>query len=192
MRLFGRLYDKVMTWSRHRYAPWYLVIVSFMESSFFPIPVALMLAPMVAANPKRGIWLASLTTVSSVLGGLLGYLIGFFLLEAVYPYIVAWGYLEAYELAKQWFEQWGAAALFVAGFSPIPYKIFTIAAGGLAMPLLPFILVSLIGRAGQFFLIAVLIMLLGPKFEPLARRYVEWLGWFCVAAVVIGYIVLRL
>lgn len=180
-----------MRWSEHPHAPRYLCAVSFMESSFFPIPVAFMLAPMVAAAPGRGLYLALLTTVSSVAGGLLGYLIGYALIEAAMPWIVELGYRDSYELAHRWFEQWGFWALFLAGFSPIPYKIFTIAAGSLSMGLLPFVAASLVGRAGQFFLVAGLIMVLGPKVEPMVRRYVEWLGWAAVAAAVVVYLWIR-
>ncbi len=187
MKLFGPLYDKVIHWSRHKYAPRYLAAVSFMESSFFPIPVVFMLAPMVAAKPDSGLKLALIATISSVMGGLLGYGCGIFLIEAVRPLITDFGYQDSYELARSWFEKWGFWALFLAGISPIPYKVFTIAAGSLSMGLLPFIVASFIGRAGQFFLAAGLIMLLGPKFEPLARRYVEWIGWAVVVLAVVAY-----
>lgn len=188
MKLFGSLYDVVMRWSAHKHAPWYLGGVSFIEAIFFPVPVVFMLVPMVAARPSRGIYLAALATVTSVLGGLFGYLLGHFLIDAVFPLIEQWGHADSYELAREWFDRWGFWALFLAGVSPIPYKIFTIAAGSLSMALLPFIGASLIGRAGQFFLAAGFVMLLGPKVEPMVRRYVEWLGWAVLVLAVVIYL----
>jgi membrane protein YqaA with SNARE-associated domain len=191
MKLFGPLYDLVMRWSAHKHAPWYLGFVSFIEAIFFPVPVVFMLAPMVAAQPSRGLYLASLTTVTSVAGGVCGYLLGIFLIDAVFPLIEQWGHADSYELAREWFDRWGFWALFLAGISPIPYKVFTIAAGSLSMALLPFIIASLIGRAGQFFLAAGLIMLLGPKVLPMVRRYVEWLGWGVLVLAVVIYLFIR-
>lgn len=188
MKLFGSLYDLVMRWSAHRHASRYLGGVSFIEAIFFPVPVVFMLVPMVAAQPARGVYLASLATATSVLGGVFGYLLGLFLIEAVFPWIVQWGHADSYELARAWFDRWGFWALFLAGISPIPYKIFTIAAGSLSMALLPFIGASLIGRAGQFFLAAGLVMLLGPKVEPMVRRYVEWLGWGVLVLAIVIYL----
>lgn len=191
MKLFGPLYDLVMRWSAHKHAPWYLCVVSAAEAIFFPVPVVFMLVPMVAARPSRGLYLASLATVTSVLGGMVGYLLGHFLIDAIFPWIVQWGHEHSYELARAWFDRWGFWALFLAGISPIPYKIFTIAAGSLSMSLLPFIGASLIGRAGQFFLAAGLVMLLGPKVEPMVRRYVEWLGWGVLVLAVVAYLIIH-
>ncbi|MFP4155010.1 MAG: YqaA family protein [Halothiobacillaceae bacterium] len=185
MRLFGPLYELVLGWSAHRRAPWFLGGLSFAESSFFPIPPDVMLAPMTLARPKAWWRLALLTTVASVLGGLFGYLIGYLAVDVIEPSLRDWGYGEAFDLSQQWFAEWGFAAVLVAGFSPIPYKIFTIAAGALMMNPALFVLASLIGRGGRFFLVAGLIGLAGPKLEPLLRRYVEWLGWLTVVALVI-------
>lgn len=156
-----------------------------MESSFFPIPVVFMLIPMVAANPKRGWFLALLTTVSSVAGGLVGYVLGYGFIEMAMPWIIEFGKLDAFELAQSWFDEYGFAALFLAGISPIPYKVFTIAAGTMSMHLVPFVLASLIGRAGQFFIAAALVIYLGPKFLPKVEQYVERIGWAVVGLVVI-------
>ena len=189
MKLFAPLYDRVMLWSAHPRAPWYLCGVSFIESSFFPVPVVFMLIPIVAATPKRGWFLALITTISSVAGGLLGYLIGNGFIELAMPWIIELGKLEAFELAQSWFKEYGFAALFLAGFSPIPYKVFTIAAGTMSMNLVPFVLASLIGRAGQFFLATALVIYLGPKFQPMVEKYVERVGWAVVTLVSIAIVV---
>ncbi len=191
MHLFEGLYNRVMTWSRHPKAPWYLAGLSFAESSFFPIPPDVMLAPMTLARPSRWWRLAALTTVASVLGGLLGYALGALAFESLEPWIRDAGYWQGYVRARAWFHEWGFWAVFVAGFSPIPYKVFTIAAGSLSMVILPFIVASTIGRGLRFFLVAGLMAWGGERLENLLGRYVEILGWALVAAGVAGYLALR-
>jgi membrane protein YqaA with SNARE-associated domain len=191
MGLFRKTYDKVMEWSRLPRAPWVLAGLSFAESSFFPIPPDVMLAPMSMARPQRAWRYAAITTVASVLGGLLGYLIGWLAIEAVEPVIREAGYWEGYVRARTWFDEWGFWAVFVAGFSPIPYKVFTIAAGSLNMALLPFVVASTVGRGARFFLVAGLLALGGPRMEETLRTYVERIGWALVAAVTVAYFVLR-
>ena len=185
MRVFSPLYDRVMQWSRHRHAPYYLAGLSFAESSFFPIPPDVMLAPMSMANPRASWRLAALTTIASVLGGLLGYLIGHFAFELVQPLVGEGGrYQEVFQKAKDWFDQWGVWAVFLAGFSPIPYKIFTITAGVLSMALLPFVLASAVGRGARFFLVAALMAWGGERMEGALRRYVDRIGWVMLLLVV--------
>lgn len=191
MRLFGPLYDRVLGWSRHPKAPWYLGGLSFAESSFFPIPPDVMLAPMTLARPDRAWFLALLTTLTSVAGGLLGYLIGLFALESIEPWLVSAGYFEAYQQAHAWFETWGFWAVLAAGFSPIPYKMFTIAAGALAMFLPTFVLASIIGRGGRFFLVAGLIRWGGPRMEEKLRHNVELLGWLLVGLLILAWFLVQ-
>ncbi|RZU98474.1 YqaA family protein [Spiribacter vilamensis] len=185
MALFTALYDRVLGWSRHRRAPWMLAGLSFAESSFFPVPPDVMLAPMCMARPKRALRLAALTTGASVAGGVLGYLIGLLGLEVVLPLIQDAGYEAAYEQARRWFLDWGFWVVLVAGFSPIPYKVFTIAAGAMAVAWLPFVLASLLGRGARFFLVAGVISWGGPRAEPWLRRYMERIGW-CSVIVLLG------
>jgi membrane protein YqaA with SNARE-associated domain len=191
MKLFGPLYHRVLAWSRHPKAPWFLGCLSFAESSFFPIPPDVMLAPMALARPKSWFRLALLTTLTSVLGGLLGYLIGWAAMDAVMPWVERMGYAPKLAHAQVWFEQWGFWAVLLAGFSPIPYKAFTITAGGLGMALLPFTLASFIGRGGRFFLVAFLMARFGPAAEAKLKPPNEWLGWGTVALAAIAYLVLR-
>lgn len=192
MRLFTVLYDKVLGWARHPRAPWYLGGLSIAESSFFPIPPDVMLAPMVLARPERAWFLAGLTTGASVLGGVIGYLIGMFAFQAVEPLLHRFGHWDAYLAAREWFDVWGIwVILFIGGFSPVPYKIFTVTAGAVAMALMPFIIASLIGRGARFFLVAALMRWGGPRFEPYLRRYVDLIGWMVVVALIVLYLVLR-
>jgi len=180
-----------MQWVRHPRAPWYLGVLSFAESSFFPIPPDVMLAPMALARPQRAWHYALLTTVCSVLGGLLGYLIGLFLFEQITPLLHQWGYWENYQRVEDWFGRWGFWAVFLAGFSPVPYKLFTIGAGALAMALLPFLLASMIGRGARFFLVALLMRWGGARMEQSLRLYIDRLGWLMVAVLVLGLLVMR-
>jgi len=186
MRLFSPLYERAMRWSRHRHAPWYLGGLSFAESSFFPIPPDVMLAPMSMAAPRRAWFYAALTTLTSVLGGLFGYAIGYFAFGLVEPLVVEGGrYAEPFAAAQAWFAEWGVWAIFIAGFSPIPYKIFTITAGVLHMAVIPFVLASLVGRGARFFLVAALMAWGGERMEGVLRDYVDRIGWILVALVVV-------
>ena len=146
-----------------------------------------MLAPMVLARRDRAWFLAGLTTVASVAGGLFGYLIGKFLFGTVaVPIIEFYDAGSAFERTRTWFEIYGVWVVFVAGFTPIPYKIFTISAGLIGMSLVPFMLASLVGRGARFFLVAGLILLGGEALETQLRRHVDAIGWVTVVVLVLG------
>lgn len=193
MRLFAPLYDRVIAWSRHPHAERYLAALSFAESSFFPIPPDVMLAPMCVADRARAWRFAILTTVASLLGGIAGYAIGYFVFEMVEPWLHRMGYWEGYLYVREWFASYGVWAVFVAGFSPIPYKIFTIAAGATVLNFPGFIIASLVGRGARFFLVAGFIVAGGERMETMLRKYVERIGWAVVAAaaVLIAYLMLK-
>lgn len=191
MKIFSRLYEKVLFWARHRYAAWYLAALSFAESSFFPIPPDVMLAPMVLAQRQRAWRYAALTTVASVLGGVFGYLIGMFAFEMVEPWLHQFGYWGRYQTTVQWFAEWGFWVVILAGFSPIPYKLFTVAAGAVGMVFIPFVLASIIGRGGRFFLVAGLIWWGGERMDRMLRGYIDILGWLFVILALVLYLVLK-
>jgi len=177
-----------MRWAAHRHAQWYLAALSFAESSFFPIPPDVMLAPMALADTKKAWRYALITTVFSVLGGAAGYAIGMFAFDLVQPLLEKAGYMDNYQLAVGWFEEWGVWVVFVAGFSPIPYKLFTIAAGVVSMAFPPFVIASIIGRGGRFFIVAGLMAWGGARMDLLLRQYVDRIGWAVVGLVVIAVI----
>ncbi|MCP5299279.1 MAG: DedA family protein [Chromatiaceae bacterium] len=185
MKLFSSLYTRAMRWARDPRAPWYLGGLSFAESSFFPIPPDVMLAPMSMAQPRRALWFATLTTAASVLGGILGYLIGMFAFDLVEPVLRSSSYAGPFAQAQQWFERWGFLAIFAAGFSPIPYKVFTITAGMVSMAFVPFVLASLIGRGLRFYLVGMLMAWGGEAMEARLHRWIDWLGWLTVLAVLL-------
>ena len=191
--MFKGLYDSVVRLSRHRHASKYLAIVSFAESSFFPVPPDVMLAPMVLGNRKRAWRLAGLTTLASVAGGILGYYLGGFGEWLVTIY----GAQATLAQAQQWFADYGLWIILVAGFTPVPYKIFTISAGMMGMSLVTFVVASLIGRGARFFLVAGFIYFAGTFFATdedlinVIRRYIDHLGWVMIALVVTLFILLR-
>jgi len=130
-------------------------------------------------------YFASLTLVSSVIGGIVGYLIGVFLFDQVEPLLLQWGYQSAVDTVTQWFDAWGFWAVVIAGFSPVPYKIFTITAGALGLSFIPFVIASFIGRGTRFFLVAWSLAKFGPAIETKLIAYIERVGWGIVAVLVI-------
>ena len=187
MKIFSRLYDWVLGWAKHPRASRYLAALSFAESSFFPIPPDVMLAPMALGRRDRAWWFAFITTVWSVLGGALGYLIGMFLFDVLaQPLISFYDASEAFATAQDKFKAHGVWIVFIAGFTPIPYKIFTISAGLASMAFFPFVVASLIGRGARFFLVSALIYFGGERFESGLRRYVDLIGWLVIALIVVG------
>ncbi len=185
MRIFEPLYERVLSWSRHPHAERYLGAMSFAESSFFPIPPDVMLAPMCLAERHKAWRFAAITTLTSVIGGIAGYLIGYFLFELIEPWLSASHYWPAYLRARAWFDEWGVVAVFVAGFSPIPYKVFTLAAGAALLTFPWFLIASVIGRGGRFYLVAGLIVVGGDRMAAMLPKYVERIGWAVVAITVI-------
>ncbi len=191
MQLFAPLYARVLGWAGHPHAERYLAAMSFAESSFFPIPPDVMLAPMCLAERGRAWRFAAVTTLASLVGGLLGYAIGFFLFESIEPWLRESHYWAAYETGRAWFDEWGVWAVFIAGFSPIPYKIFTIAAGVAVLNLPGFIIASAIGRGARFFLVAALIVAGGERMAEYLPRYVERLGWAVVGLAILAWVYLN-
>ncbi len=191
MRLFSKLYDRALHWAAHPHASRYLAALSFAESSFFPIPPDVMLAPMSLAKPQRAWHYATLTTTASVLGGVLGYGIGLLAFDAIQPTLQTLGYWDEYELAKQWFTEWGFWVVLIAGFSPIPYKVFTITAGAVTLSFPLFVIASLIGRGARFFLVAGIIAWGGERMERALRSHVETVGWLALIVLVGAYLFLR-
>lgn len=179
-----------MKWAEHRLAPKVLAILTFAESIFFPIPPDVLLAPMVLAKPHKAWYYASLTTIASVIGGVVGYILGFYMFEPwIQPIITEMGYQPRLDKAISWFDEWGVWVVFLAGFSPIPYKVFTVSAGFLQMLFLPFLLASAIGRGMRFFLVAGLIHWGGETMEHKIRQWVDVLGWIIVLLIVVVYAV---
>ena len=168
--MLRRLYDWTMSVSGHRHAIWGLAALTFAESSVFPIPPDVLLIPMVLAARDRAWLLASVCTIASVLGGLAGYGIGYFLFEEVgRPIIEFYGYGEKFQTFREAYNAWGAWIVAGAGFTPFPYKVITIASGVTGLDLTTFSVASFLSRGARFFIVAGLLWYFG---EPI-RRFVE-------------------
>jgi membrane protein YqaA with SNARE-associated domain len=193
MALFRSLYQKVIGWAKHRHASYYLSALSFAESSFFPVPVDVMLAPMVLARRESAWVYAALATFWSVAGAVLGYFIGLFLFDQLaLPIIEFYSLQQKFSDAQSLFNEYGVWIILVAGFSPIPYKVSTITAGVVSMPLLPFILASLVARGARFYLVAGLVYIGGHKIEAVLEKRVEQIGWASLVIIVMVVIISKI
>lgn len=190
--MFVRLYDWVIELSGHKRAPAFLSALSFAESSVFPIPPDVMLAPMCLAKPAKSWRYAMLCTLFSVLGGMAGYLIGKLAFGWIEPWLMSSRYADTFINAVEAFDTWGFWYILLAGFTPIPYKIFTISAGVVGMPFLAFTTGSILGRGGRFFLVAALIRLGGEKLAGQLRKYVDIIGWLVIVLAVLVYAYIKL
>lgn len=193
MRIFSKMYQLCLQWARHKYAVYYLGIMSFAESVIFPIPVDVMLAPMCLARLEKVWHYAFIATVTSVLGGIFGYFMGEFLFNvAIEPMLISMGKLENFQQVAAQVEQEGAWIVFVSAFAPIPYKLVTISAGIVPLSLPEFIIASITGRAGRFYLVAGLIKLGGEKMEKKLHHIVDVLGWSLVLLAILAYLLYKI
>ena len=182
--MLRRLYDWCIAAAGKPHASWIMGVVSFVESSFFPIPPDVILIPMSLARPERAYFYATLCTLTSVAGGVLGYVIGAYLYDSVGLWLMQlYGYGDKIEAFRSAYAEWGAWIILLKGMTPIPYKIVTIASGFAAYPLLPFILLSIVARGMRFYLLAFLLNRYGPRARAMLE---ERLGfWVSVGAVVL-------
>ncbi len=196
-RLHRRIYAWVLHWAGHRHARLALFGLAFAEASFFPVPPDVLLMAMAVAQPRRARRFALLCTVGSVLGGLTGYAIGWgvwHMIDAwVFDHLGAIGFTHAnFDTVQRAYAANAFSALFLAGFTPIPYKVFTISAGVFAVGLPVFVLASTIGRAGRFFLVAELVARIGPRVQPFVERYLGWLTLAFGVLLVLGFYVVKM
>ena len=188
MKVFGPLYARTMAWARHPRAPALLGVISFAEAVVFPVPPEVMLAPMALAEPRRAFRFATISLLGSLAGAVLGYMLGHFAYELLKPLFATLGWSDginaqvAYlrEVSEQspWKAFW---ILVLAGFTPIPLKIFTWAAGIVGVPMLPFLASMLVGRGKRVYLVALAIRLGGARAQAALDRYIEPVGWVATA-----------
>jgi membrane protein YqaA with SNARE-associated domain len=193
MKLFGPIYERALAWARHPRATWLLALLSFAEAVVFPVPPEVMLAPMCVAQPRRGFFFASLSLAASLLGAVVGYLLGHFAYELVKPLFEMLGWAAHIDEGVQWLgneaaqSPWAAFwALVLVGFAPIPLKFVTWAAGIVGMPMLPFLASMAVGRGKRVYLIALAVRLGGERAERALHRYIEPIGWAATALLVVG------
>ncbi|BAS68080.1 MAG: DedA family protein [Gammaproteobacteria bacterium] len=185
MQIFSILYQKALDWAQSKYAIYWLALISFVESFILPYPPPdVLLAPMALKKPNKAYQFALICTVFSVLGGMVGYYIGAILLDVVTPLLAKLNYLDKIDAIELWFEEYGIWIVAIAGFSPMPYKIFTVGAGIANMAFLPFVLISLFARGVRFFLVAFLVRKLGDICDIWLKKYIDRLGYALI--IVIG------
>jgi membrane protein YqaA with SNARE-associated domain len=190
--LLNRLYDRAMALAAHRHATAWLAVVSFVESSVFPIPPDVMLIPMVLAERRRAFTIAAVCTVASVAGGMFGYLIGYALWEAIgAPLMAFYGYAEKMAAFTEKYNEWGAWIVFTAGVTPFPYKVITIASGVAKLDLAVFITASVLARGLRFFVIAALLYFFGEPIRAFIERNLGILTVVFVVLLFAGFVVLK-
>lgn len=190
--MLRRLYDWTMGLAAHRHATAWLAVIAFAESSIFPIPPDILLIPMVLAAPTRAWRIVAIVTTASVLGGLAGYTIGYFLFETIGSSIIEfYGYLEKFERFQDWYREWGGWIVFAGGFSPIPYKVITIASGSVQLDIWTFTIVSVISRGGRFILVAFLLWKFGTPIRAFIERWLGLLTLLFVVLLVLGFVALK-
>ncbi len=190
-----RLYDWVLSFAHHKHATTALFVLAFAEASFFPLPPDVLLAPLCMGKRSRTWWFATVTTAGSVLGALLGYLIGSVAWGALQPIFYRYipGFTpDQFHTVQHWYDHWGVWVLFAAAFTPIPFKVFTITGGVFHQPLGLFILASAVGRAMRFFLVAGLFWWIGPKAMPFIDKYFNWLCLGFTVLLVGGFVAIKL
>ena len=192
MKLIKKLYDWVLHWAETPYAIPALFILSFTESSFFPVPPDVLLITLAISIPRKAFKYALICTVGSILGGMLGYLIGLKLIDAIgMPILNFYGAMDKYEYIQALYKKYDAWAVGVAGFTPIPYKVFTIAAGAFKIDFPVFVLASLAGRAGRFFLVAGIIYFFGPTIKDFIDKYFNLLCFAFMILLIGGFILIK-
>jgi membrane protein YqaA with SNARE-associated domain len=192
--MLRKLYDWAMGLAASKHAPAGLFAVSFAESSFFPVPPDVMLAPMVLARPERAFVYAGICTAASVIGGLLGYAIGFYLEPVGLWLLSLMGHPEGPKAFQAWFDQWGLWVILIKGLTPIPYKLVTIASGLAHFSLITFIWASVVTRGARFFLVAGLLKYFGPAIrEEVERRLAIYstIGLILLVGVIVFFKVLH-
>lgn len=191
-RLLRSLYDRVLRLSAHRHAAWALAAVAFVESSVFPIPPDILLIPMCIADRKKAFRYAAICTASSVLGGLLGYAIGYFLFESVGRHILdLYGMQDKFAALQAKYAEWGGWIIFAKGLTPFPYKIVTILSGVLHLALPVFIVSSVFSRALRFYLVAALLWKYGAPVQEFIEKWLMLVTMLFLALLIAGFAAIK-
>ena len=191
--MFKKLYDWVLSWAETPYGSWALFILAFSESSFFPIPPDVLLIALAVGKPEKSLKFALICSVGSVLGGILGYMIGWQFMAMLGEKIVAfYGLTEKVAYIESLYHQYDAWAVGIAGFTPIPYKVFTITAGAFKINFLIFVLASAVSRSLRFFLVGGLIYKFGPRIQTFIDKYFNLLAILFTVLLVGGFILIKM
>ncbi len=187
--LLKRLYLWVLSWAESKYSTYALAVLAFIESSFFPIPPDVLQISLSISKPKQSYWYAFIALCFSVLGGILGYFIGLWLFESVGQVIISsLGYEQYFAQVGEWYKANAFLAIFAAALTPIPYKVFTIAAGVWQVGLFPLVAASIVGRGLRFFVVATLTYFFGERVKGFIDKYFNWLSVGLLVLVIVGYL----
>lgn len=190
--MLHRLYNWVMHWADTPYGAWALFLLAFCESSFFPLPPDILLIALCVAVPKKSIRYALVCSVGSVIGGCFGYLIGWRFMETIgNKIIVFYDFGDKFNYIKQLYQSYDAWAVGVAGFTPIPYKVFTISAGAFRINFPVFVLASLVSRSARFFLVGGLIYKFGPRIQSFIEKYFNILAVAFTVLLIAGFVAIK-
>lgn len=190
--MLRRLYDWVLSWAETPYGTWALFALAFCESSFFPIPPDILLIALAVALPKKSFKYALVCSCGSLLGGCLGYLIGWQFMASVGDAIIRfYGLQDKYDYIQQAYSLYDAWAVGIAGFTPIPYKVFTITAGAFKINFMVFLIASAVSRSARFFLVGGLIYIFGPKIQAFIERYFNALAIAFVILLILGFVLIK-
>ncbi len=186
------LYDRTLRIAGHRHAMGGLAAVSFVESSVFPIPPDILIIPMVIADRAKAWRIAFVCTMASVLGGLLGYAIGYYLYDTVGQAVLEfYGYTDKFEAFRQFYEQWGFWFVMAAGLTPFPYKVITITSGVLALNPATFLAASAVSRGARFYLVSALLWYFGPPIRALIEKHLGWLTVIFFVLLLGGFVAVK-
>jgi membrane protein YqaA with SNARE-associated domain len=189
--MLRKLYDWTLAKAAHPHAERWLALFAFVEASFFPVPPHPLLGRMCLAEPQKAVRFAAIATIGSVLGGLLGYAIGYGLYDTIGTQLLNWlGLTESFPVAACYLREYGVEILIVKGATPIPFKLLTITAGFIAMPLVPFILASLVSRSISFMIVGVLFRVFGAPIKRFIDKYLGLVTVGFVAIVVLGFVMI--
>ena len=190
--MLRKLYDWVLHWAETPYGSWALFLLAFCESSFFPIPPDVLLIALAVAIPKRSFRYAMICSAGSVLGGCLGYLIGWQFMAGIGERIIEfYGLAQKIDYIQSLYIAYDAWAIGIAGFTPIPYKVFTISAGAFHINFVVFVIASLVSRSARFFLVGGLIYIFGPKIQAFIDKYFNVLAVAFTVLLVAGFVVIK-
>jgi len=191
--MLRRLYSWVLHWAETPYGSWALFLLALSESSFFPVPPDVLLIALAVSIPKKSFKYALICTAGSLIGGCLGYLIGWqFMITVGEKIIQLYGLTHKMQYIKDLYMQYDAWAIGIAGFTPIPYKVFTISAGAFDINFTVFVIASAISRAARFFLVAWLIYLFGPKIKTFIDKYFNILAITFVVLLIAGFVIIKI
>ena len=186
--MLKKLYDTTLSWAEHRHALWFLAFVSFIESSFFPIPPDILMIPMILARPSRAWLIATVALVSSVIGGLLGYAIGALAYEQIgLPILQSLGKADAMAEFSTRFNDLGFWAVLTAGMTPFPYKVITIMSGWTGMSLVTFIATSILARGLRFYIVALLLWKFGEPIRDFIEKRLPLMFVLFIITLVAGF-----